>query len=213
MALDHPDQLTMALLTGERRTSISGHNGQQCEEGTLGTAELPTLVARCSRGEELAWDELVRRITPLIWTVARSMRLSVADCEDVCQATWLRVLEKIGSIREFDRAHAWIVTVAKREALRHMQKATRLLPVGHDEHWESNDTPTTPEEHAVAGAENEQVLTAFRRLPEHHQALLSLLIADPALTYDEISSQLNIPRGSIGPTRRRILEHMRELMS
>ena len=48
-------------------------------------------------------------------------------------------------------------------------------------------------------------------LPEKRRELLLLLLADPPLSYDEISARLGIPRGSIGPTRARALEQLREL--
>jgi DNA-directed RNA polymerase specialized sigma24 family protein len=47
-------------------------------------------------------------------------------------------------------------------------------------------------------------------LPEARRELLLLLLADPPLSYDEISARLGIPRGSIGPTRARALEQLRE---
>ena len=47
-------------------------------------------------------------------------------------------------------------------------------------------------------------------LPEKRRELLLLLLADPPLSYDEISARLGIPRGSIGPTRARALEQLRE---
>jgi RNA polymerase sigma factor (sigma-70 family) len=198
---------------GEIEVPAPGGNPLTTRPRRASDTELSVLVDRCVRGDQHAWDELVRRVNPLIWTVARSMRLSTADCEDVCQVTWLRVLENIGSIRQFDRASAWIVTAAKREALRQLRRSAKHVPVGDDDiRFDRDSSDATPEEHVVANADREEVLAAFRQLPEHHQALISLLIADPAPSYDEISAQLNIPRGSIGPTRRRILRRVRELM-
>ncbi|MFD1147264.1 RNA polymerase sigma factor [Saccharothrix hoggarensis] len=170
-----------------------------------------SLVACCRTGDPQAWQELIRLFNPLVWTVARSFGLSTADCEDVSQLTWLRVVEHIGSLREPDRVSAWIVTAARREALRHLMKSAKHVPVGDPITPDVADG-AKPEDGLLAAAERTRVFTAIRQLPPEHQALLGLLIQDPPPSYDEISSALGVPRGSIGPTRRRILNRLRELL-
>jgi len=61
----------------------------------------------------------------------------------------------------------------------------------------------------VSRAENHRLLSAVSRLPPAHQALVGLLLADPPMSYDEISDALAMPRGSVGPTRLRILRRLR----
>jgi len=51
---------------------------------------------------------------------------------------------------------------------------------------------------------------SFERLRPSDQALLRLLTADPRPSYDEISAALDMPIGSIGPTRQRALARLRE---
>ena len=55
----------------------------------------------------------------------------------------------------------------------------------------------------------EQVRKALARTPSHQRELLEALVAEPALSYDEISRKLDIPVGSIGPTRARSLTRLR----
>ena len=50
---------------------------------------------------------------------------------------------------------------------------------------------------------------AMLELPASRRELLTLLMADPPLSYDEISTRLGIPKGSIGPTRARALDQLR----
>lgn len=170
-------------------------------------------LVTCARaGDPLAWQELIRMFNPLVWTVARSFGLSSADCEDVGQLTWLRVVEHIGSLREPDRVSAWIVTAARREALRHLMRSTKQVPVA-DPITPDVDDGDTPEDVLLADVERSRVGTAVRQLPDEHQALLGMLLQDPAPSYDQISSALGIARGSIGPTRRRILNRLRELLA
>jgi DNA-directed RNA polymerase specialized sigma24 family protein len=56
------------------------------------------------------------------------------------------------------------------------------------------------------------LLEAFGRLGPRCQRLLRLMMADPPPSYDEIAAALDMPVGSIGPTRGRCLEQLRHLL-
>ena len=56
---------------------------------------------------------------------------------------------------------------------------------------------------------NEALWDAFAVLPESSQKLLTLLMVDPPMSYQDISTTLDMPIGSIGPTRARILAVLR----
>ena len=56
-------------------------------------------------------------------------------------------------------------------------------------------------------------LRAFARLPEAAQELLRLFCADPPIDYQTISEMVDRPVGSLGPTRARILDKLRKLMT
>lgn len=173
---------------------------------------MSVLVRDCRRGRQQAWRSVVEEFTPVVWTVARSFGLPPGDCEDVCQSTWIQVFTGIDSIRRPERLRTWIVTVAKRESIKHLQFSAHhvLVPdLGCDVR---EPCGSGPEEVAVERADHRRVRAALLQLPGHHQALVRLLIRDPAPTYDEISARLNIPRGSIGPTRNRIMHRLRELL-
>ena len=56
------------------------------------------------------------------------------------------------------------------------------------------------------------VRIAVSQLPPQWKRLMELLMADPPLSYAEISDQLGLPIGSIGPTRGRCLAKLRVLI-
>lgn len=173
------------------------------------TSAAETLVSRCQLREEDAWTELVRRYGPLVRMIASSFGLRRADVEDVAQQTWIRVYEGIRSVREPDRVRAWIVTVARREALRHLnRRASGELPIGDQDYFDLPDQAACPEEHVVLGAELDAALAVVAKLPEAQRRLLVLLFGAQSVSYDEISARLGIPRGSIGPTRARLLRQL-----
>jgi RNA polymerase sigma factor (sigma-70 family) len=171
------------------------------------------LVEACRAGDQRAWARLVRRYRAVVWTVARSHGLRPADCEDVCQLTWLRVLENIGTLTHPSKLGAWIVTTARREALKVSGNGGKYHLVDDLSQFTHDTCPqATPEETVLSRAEGDLARSAFRHLPAQHQALLGLLLRDPPMSYDAISAALAMPRGSIGPTRNRILRQARDFL-
>lgn len=169
------------------------------------------LLAAAASGDERAWDELLDRFGSMIWAIARAHRLCDADAADVTQATWTALLTNLDQLKDPDRVGAWLATTARRECLRRLGQARTTVSCGDD-----LPEPEAGEQDPLEGLEADQRDTAlwrsFRRLRDSDQALLRLLIADPAPSYEEISAALEIPIGSIGPTRARALERLqREL--
>ncbi|MEV6984552.1 sigma-70 family RNA polymerase sigma factor [Sphaerisporangium sp. NPDC051017] len=169
------------------------------------------LTMACRAGDQRAWSELIKLYTPVVWSVARSFRLRSADCEDVCQLTWMRVVENIEGLREPAKFVSWLVTITRREAIKFIERSRRHVPVGDYAPFDDwPDDTVSVEDTVVDRWQDPRMLEAFRGLSKHHQALLAMLLHEPALSYDEISAALGIPRGSIGPTRNRILRRLRD---
>jgi DNA-directed RNA polymerase specialized sigma24 family protein len=57
-------------------------------------------VRRARNGDELAWDALVERYAPLIWSLCRLYQLDGADAGDVGQSVWLRLVDQLDKIRD-----------------------------------------------------------------------------------------------------------------
>jgi RNA polymerase sigma factor (sigma-70 family) len=166
------------------------------------------LVGAAAGGDQRAWDALVDEFGGLVWAVARAHRLSDADAADVAGATWLALVEHLPRLREADRVGAWLATTARRECLRVLRHARRQVPTADD--FAERPADAVDAAAGLLAAERGAALwQAFGRLPARDQALLQMLVADPAPSYQEISAALQMPIGSIGPTRARCLERLR----
>jgi RNA polymerase sigma factor (sigma-70 family) len=167
------------------------------------------LVTKAANGDRQAWDALVDRYAPLIWSICRRHRLDNADAEDVGQAVWLHLVEHLGSLRDPAALPGWLTTTTRRECCR-VRRAARHLRDDGDVLEKMPDEQTATAEHELVAAERNAVIReAFARLPQGDQRLLALLLADPPVRYTEISARLGIPVGSIGPNRRRSLNKLR----
>jgi RNA polymerase sigma factor (sigma-70 family) len=173
--------------------------------------EIARMVSAAAGGDNVAWEALVERFSGLVWSVARAHRLDDAAAADVAQTTWLRLVEHLGRLREPERVGAWLAATARHESLRTLRVAQRTVLTGED--IEPGDSVPPGLDAALLADERDTALWhAFGGLGARCQALLRALTADPAPSYEEISAALDMPIGSIGPTRARCLDKLRTLV-
>jgi RNA polymerase sigma factor (sigma-70 family) len=166
----------------------------------------------CARqGDKQAWDALVERYTPLVWSICRRHRLGDADADDVDKSVWLQLVQQLPSIRDPAALPGWLVTVTRRECLRVLGAARGPLAAGYELDAETapDEQAGTAEQELPAAERHAGLREAFQDLPPPDQRLILLLLQDPPVPYAEISARLGIPVGSIGPTRRRCLDNLR----
>lgn len=174
----------------------------------LSSDEISRLVADAAAGEEYAWHELVDELGGLVRAVTRAHRLKDADAADVAQITWLRLFEHLDRLNEPARVGAWLATTARRECLRVLRRSARLVPHGDELPEPADDAPA--HDSALLARERDATLrTAFAHLSDRDRSLLGMLMAEPVPSYEEIGAALDMPIGSIGPTRARALQRLR----
>jgi RNA polymerase sigma factor (sigma-70 family) len=168
-------------------------------------------VNRAAKGEKHAWDTLVERFIPLIWSICRKYRLGDADAKDVGQNVWLQLTDQLGKIRDPAALPGWLATVTRRECLRVIGATQRLPAAGYVINAEiiPDEHSGVAEQELLAAERHAALHEAFAALPPSDQRLITLLLEDPPVSYAEISARLGIPIGSIGPTRRRCLDKLR----
>ena len=169
------------------------------------------LVTRARHGDQQAWNTLVGRYAPLVWSICRRYRLSRADTDDVSQTVWLSLVAQLDQIRDPTALAGWLATTTSRECGKAC-RAARPFPTARREP-DTGDIPdgAEPAEALLLAAERRAALRqAFTCLPPACRQLLAMLTEDPPVPYAQISARLGIPVGSIGPTRRRCLHKLRD---
>lgn len=178
-----------------------------------GSVDISQVVRQAALGDRSSWEQLVSKYSRLIWAMTRDFKLADSDAADVVQATWLRLLEHIDRIEHPDRIGSWLATTARHECLRHVARRKKVILVDDDVAFSDVSTEQPDlDERLIADENAEAVRQALSRLPWRWRRLLELLMMDPPASYAEISSQLGLPVGSIGPTRGRCLERLRVLL-
>jgi RNA polymerase sigma factor (sigma-70 family) len=173
--------------------------------------QVADLVTKARNGQQQAWDAIVERYSPLIWSICRRHQLDGTDADDVGQVVWLQLVSQLGNLRDPAALPGWLATTTRRECARVLRSRCRLPGSGYE--LDADKTPdghsATPEHELLLAERNAALREAFARLPPADQRLLALLIADPPVPYAEISARLGIPVGSIGPHRGRCLDKLR----
>jgi RNA polymerase sigma factor (sigma-70 family) len=174
-------------------------------------SSVSALVARARDGDQPAWNEIVERYAPLVWSICNRYRLSRQDIDDIGQTVWLLLVEQLGNIRQPAALPGWLATTTQRECLRVLRAASRYDSFGSSvDNQELPDQSAPVIEQEVIEAELHAALrTAFAGLPARCRQLLSMLLSDPPHSYAEISATVPIAIGSIGPQRARCLDKLR----
>jgi RNA polymerase sigma factor (sigma-70 family) len=169
------------------------------------------LVTRARNGDKQAWDALVERYAPLIWSICRRHGLGDADAEDVGQNVWLKLVDQLETLHVPAALPGWLATTTRRECGRILRAAPGVPETGHmdDTQAIADDHAPTAEEELLAAERHAALREALTHLPPCCQQLITQLARDPPPSYAQISTMLGIPAGSIGPTRARCLDKLR----
>ncbi|WP_410656800.1 sigma-70 family RNA polymerase sigma factor [Amycolatopsis sp. lyj-112] len=150
------------------------------------------------------WD--VNALSAAVLSALKAYRLGDADARDVCQEAWLELLRVPGALRDETKLRAWLITTARRRALRLItrnRRETSLPPP---------DPEATPEADVVRAERDRALWAAVGRLPERHRRLMWLLAHRPELTYMQLAGELGISPASVGRLRRRCFDRLRRTL-
>ena len=206
-------QLGPAAPDEEPEVDLSIDGGVAPAVYSLRSALVPALVEAAKEGDPGAWGELVARFDGMIAATGRRYRLTPADVAELQQTTWLRLVENIHRVEQPERVGGWLATTARRESLLLLKRAEKYRSGADQILVNMPDTHLPdPDARPIANERDAVVQAAWEHLKPRCQELLSLLVADDPLGYKHLSDLLQMPIGSIGPTRARCLEHLRRLI-
>lgn len=176
------------------------------------------LVLACRRGDQLAWEKLIRRYQRLIYAIPLRAGLDEEEAAEVFQEVFTTLFQKLNDIEDPERLQAWLVTTARRKTWRTICK-TKTQPrsdLNSDLNSEAElvrDEAPLPDEQLVILEEQHRIRTAVSMLDERCRNLLQMLFyrSEPP-SYAEIAAFLGVPEGSIGPTRARCLAKLLQLL-
>ncbi len=212
-----------AAIDSPRGAPEPGQGASGCGCGNAATEpDDVALVAGCLRGEAKSWEALVRRYQRLVFTVVRRTGMDEHMAADVFQTVFSRLFTHLPRIADPARLQAWIVTTAKREALLQRRHGERTVSMtdqddagGEAREWDVADSAPLAEEALDEMQQIERVRRALDRLDPRCRSLMGMLFndEDTPVGYGEMAEKLNMAVGSIGPTRARCLDKLRQFLA
>jgi RNA polymerase sigma factor (sigma-70 family) len=162
------------------------------------------LVARCRAGDQAAWETLVDRYAKYVHAiVARVYRLEAHDAEDAFQDVFMRVFERLDTLRDGDALRPWIAQTARNCAVDALRRSGREVPV--------DAVPDTADEGLARLDEAMTVHAALDRLsPECHEILDRFFCRDES--YRTIGSELELPAGTVASRIARCLARLGDVL-
>lgn len=192
---------------GPGATAVEGRRS------TPGSADLSGLVAAALDGDQAAWQQIVDRHAGLVWSVVRGYRLGQAEASDVAQTVWLRLVENLPRVHQPAALPGWLATTARRESIRALRRTHREIPSEHTLDMEGRAPDEDSPDWSLLATERQRLVwRAVSTLSDRCQQLLRALAYDTGNSYAEISAALEMPVGSIGPTRSRCLTQLRRAL-
>ena len=169
------------------------------------------LVTTATNGDKQAWDALVERYAPLIWSICSRHQLGGAEAGDAGRSVWLQLVDHLDTISEPAALAGWLAATTRRECGRAARPAQPPGAAGPVPHAQTipGEQAATAEQDLLAAERSAALRDALPHLPPSGRRLITMLIEDPPPPYAQISAKLGIPAADIGPARSRCLDQLR----
>jgi RNA polymerase sigma factor (sigma-70 family) len=175
------------------------------------------LIVRCRQGSTGAWRRLLNKYERLVYSIPLRYGLSRDDAADISQITFTILIQSLDTLRDDSRLGPWLATVARRHTWRLMERNRRTIASEH------LDDTSLVESAALLGKSDadsiehwelsEWLDAGLSKISEPCRKLLLALYFQPERSsYVEVGAHLDVPIGSIGPSRARCLQKLRQVL-
>jgi RNA polymerase sigma-70 factor (ECF subfamily) len=209
----------LGLIENNAASMAQARRGGNVMEGSLDPDF--SLVSRCLRGDEPAWEELVRLHTRRVYGLCFRFTGSGSEAQDLTQEVFLRVFRTLKTFRSMEGSFGtWLARVTRNLLIDHYRRTRQervtdsieeQLPMIEEEGGAASVRP----DHALAGRETSEILqTTLQKLsPDLREAVILRDLQE--MEYREIAEVLRIPEGTvksrINRGRAELARHLRKL--
>lgn len=173
------------------------------------------LIRACISGDEAGWRRFFEMYGRLIYTIPARFGFNAPDCDEIFQEASLEIISGLSAIQQPERLQAWIVTITRRTCIRRFRQQTDKNTIGLDE-WEPAELSSMDESILSQIQLEEERVLLYRAMvklgPKCQQLLTELFLSDEELSYAEIAEKLDMPLGSIGPSRQRCIDALQKVL-
>jgi RNA polymerase sigma-70 factor (ECF subfamily) len=170
------------------------------------------LVERARRGDEDAYEELVRAHQGIAFRTAYVVAGNASDAEEAAQEGFVKAYRALGRFRAGSPFRPWLLRIVANEARNRRRSAGRraALSLRAAAEESSGDAAPSPEGVLLAGEEREHLLATINGLREEERLVIACRYF-LELTEEETAAALGVRLGTVKSRTSRALGHLREL--
>ena len=176
------------------------------------------LIRRCREGSAGAWHQLLNKYERLVYSIPLRYGLSRDDAADITQITFTILIQSLDGLAEDSRLGPWLATVARRHTWRLLERNRREAA---SERLEGTDIAESAVLLGKSDAESiehweltEWLDAGLSKISEPCRRLLLALYFQPERSsYAEVAERLDMPVGSIGPSRARCIRRLKQMLN
>ena len=182
--------------------------GQTRRARGLDEEELRQLMVRYQQADREAADELIRKVTPLLFGFLSSPAHSRSDTEDLVQDCWLRIHKSRHTFRSAEPVLPWIFAIARHTSLDGYRRRRRLesREIAVEQLPEPAGKPETP----GAGIKDD-LARRLEQLPASQREVV-LMLKVSGMSLEEVARATSTTVGAVKQKAHRAYEKLRKLM-
>src|SRR4030095_8117157 len=161
---------------------------------------IEALIRRCLRGDETAWETIVRHYWRKVFNVAYKFVGKHDEAEDLTQEIFLKIFKSLDTFDRRANFQTWLISVSRNLCIDHY-RSVRKERETIDRDVDANElTPAAPGQNAYQALEQRDRVDLLRKAmaelpPTLREAVVKRDIQE--LSYQEIADQLNLPEGTV----------------
>jgi RNA polymerase sigma-70 factor (ECF subfamily) len=162
--------------------------------------DIETLIQRCLRGDQLAWDQIVRQYWRKVFNVAYKFVAKHDEAEDLTQDIFLKIFKSLDTFDRRANFQTWLISISRNLCIDHY-RSVRKERETIDRDIDANElAPVSHDAGPVAALEQRDRVTLLRQalgeLPDTLRT--AVLMRDiQELSYQEIADRLRLPEGTV----------------
>jgi RNA polymerase sigma-70 factor (ECF subfamily) len=169
------------------------------------------LVERARSGDEVAFDQLVRRHHEVAWRVALAVLNDEDLASDAVQNGWIKVSRALPGFRGDAQFRTWLLSIVVNEARTLIRRRSRRREESLDPVHEVRDPARSPERDAILRDEAGRALELMRQLPEKQRLAVQLRIQE-GLSFKEVGESIGSSEGAARVNYHHGIRRLREMM-
>ncbi len=171
----------------------------------LSRREDEALVARSQAGDATAFDTLVVKHSPRIYSLIYNMTSNHEDTHDLMQDVWAKAYRSVGGFRGKSQFATWVHSIAVNTSLNFLKKRSRRWTmslddvdngIANDKEFAELTSHLTPVRETDLGELQKRINEAMMKLTPEHRAVVTMFDIQ-GMAHAEIAKILSLSEGTV----------------